>query len=93
MFIKNIYKAYKVSNRFDDDISSVCAAFNIELKNKKVKFFRAAYGGMAEIPKRAINCEKILLNSPFTEEFINKAKNALQKDFQPHPSLIISDLL
>tara|TARA_Y100000590_G_scaffold448349_1_gene584862 strand:+ start:810 stop:2249 length:1440 start_codon:yes stop_codon:yes gene_type:complete len=83
LFANNIYKAYKVSNRFDDDISSVCAAFNIELKNKKVKFFRAAYGGMAEIPKRATNCEKVLLNSPFTEEFINKAKIALQKDFRP----------
>lgn len=83
LFLNNVYKAYKVSNRFDDDISTVCAAFNIELKNNKVKFFRAAYGGMAAIPKRATKCEKVLLNSPFNEEFINKAKMALQKDFQP----------
>jgi len=83
LFPNNIYKAYKVSNRFDDDISSVCAAFNIGMKNKKVNFFRAAYGGMSEIPKRAIYCEKILLNSPFTKEFVDKAKLALKKDFHP----------
>ena len=38
---------------------------------------------MAEIPKRAANCEKILLNSPVTEEIIDKAKKALEKDFKP----------
>ena len=83
LFENTIFKAYKVSNRFDDDISSVCAAFNIKIKNKKVKFFRAAYGGMAEIPKRAIYCEKILLNSKFTKESIDEAKFALKKDFKP----------
>ena len=83
LFKNNIYKAYKVSNRFDDDISSVCAAFNIKLENNKIKFFRAAYGGMAAIPKRATNCERVLLNSPFNEEFINRAKIALERDFRP----------
>jgi len=36
LFPKNIFKAYKVSKRFDDDISSVCASFNIEVINKKI---------------------------------------------------------
>ena len=38
---------------------------------------------MASIPKRAKYCEKILLNSPITEQIINKAKEALEKDFKP----------
>ena len=37
LLLKNVFKAYKISKRFDDDISSVCASFNVELKNNKVK--------------------------------------------------------
>ena len=83
LFPKNIFKAYKISKRFDDDISSVCASFNLEVMNKKIKNIRIAYGGMASIPKRAKYCERILLNSPITEKIINKAKEALEKDFKP----------
>ena len=79
----NTFRAYKISKRFDDDISSVCAAFNLEIKKNKVQSVRIAYGGMAAIPKRATYCEKILLNSQVTDEIINKAKKALEKDFQP----------
>ena len=83
LFPKNIFKAYKISKRFDDDISSVCASFNLEVKNNKIKSIRVAYGGMASIPKRAKSCEKILLNSSMTETVITKAKEALEKDFRP----------
>jgi xanthine dehydrogenase small subunit len=55
----------------------------LEIVNKKIKTIRIAYGGMAPIPKRAINCEKILLNSNLSEETIMKAKKILEKDFQP----------
>jgi len=80
---KNIFKAYKISKRFDDDISSVCGAFNLKIVKNKIESVRIAYGGMAEIPKRAIFCEKILLKSLINEETINKAKEALEKDFKP----------
>ena len=79
----NIFKAYKISKRFDDDISSVCAAFNIGIKKNKVQNIRIAYGGMAATPKRAFYCEKILSNSLVTDEIIHKAKKALEKDFKP----------
>jgi xanthine dehydrogenase small subunit len=82
-FKKNIFKAYKISKRIDDDISSVCASFNLEIVNKKIKNIKIAYGGMAAIPKRAIYCEKILLNSNFSEDIILKAQKTLEKDFQP----------
>ena len=38
---------------------------------------------MAAIPKRAIFCEKELLKSLLNEDTINKAKEALEKDFKP----------
>ena len=79
----NIFKAYKISKRIDDDISSVCASFNLAIVNKKIKSIKIAYGGMAAIPKRAIYCEKVLLNSNFSENIILKAQKSLEKDFQP----------
>ena len=83
LFPKNIFKCYKISKRFDDDISSVCASFNLKLINKKIKNIKIAYGGMAPIPKRAKYCEMVLLNSPITEQVIEKAKEALEQDFKP----------
>ena len=38
---------------------------------------------MSAIPKRATYCEKVLLNSSITKEVIEKAKEALEKDFVP----------
>tara|TARA_B100000315_G_scaffold103502_1_gene94850 strand:+ start:334 stop:1770 length:1437 start_codon:yes stop_codon:yes gene_type:complete len=83
IYKKNIFKAYKISKRVDDDISSVCASFNLEIANKRIKNIKIAFGGMAEIPKRAFNCEKILINSNLSEDIFEKAKNILEKDFSP----------
>ncbi len=38
---------------------------------------------MANIPQRAISCEKILLNSSMSDNIISKAKKSLEKDFKP----------
>ena len=83
IFKKNIFKAYKISKRIDDDISSVCASFNLAIVNNKITNIKIAYGGMAAIPKRAIYCEKMLLNTNFSEDIIIKAQKSLEKDFQP----------
>ena len=80
---KNIFKAYKISKRIDDDISSVCASFNVEINNNIIKKIKIAYGGMSNIPKRAFNCEKILLNSYLSDKTIKKAKRLLEKDYKP----------
>ena len=92
LFEDNTFKAYKVSKRFDDDISSVCAAFNLEIVKNRIQNVRIAYGGMAAIPKRAIYCEEILSNSLVTEEIIHKAKKALEKDFKPISDMRASGL-
>ena len=82
---KGILKIYKISKRYGDDISGICAAFNIEIKDKKIKFFKLAFGGMASTPKIANAVQRVLLNSstPVTEEKIHKAKQALEIDFKP----------
>ena len=79
----NIFKAYKISKRFDDDISSVCGSFNLEINKDYIKKVKIAYGGMSEVPKRAIKTEKILKNSKFSEEIFDKATKNLEKDFSP----------
>lgn len=83
LFKNNTFKAYKVSKRFDDDISSVCAAFNLKITKNKIENARISYGGMASTPKRAFLCEKVLLNSLITDTLIHKAQTALEKDFVP----------
>ena len=83
IYKNNVFKVYKISKRFDDDISSLCASFNLEIVNKKIKKAIIAYGGMAEIPKRATNCENFLNNKNLSLDSFEKAKNFLEKDFTP----------
>ena len=78
-----IFKAYKISKRFDDDISSVCGSFSFLIKKNKIIKVAIAYGGMSEIPKRALTIEKKLINSEFSENTFSKAVNLINKDFSP----------
>ncbi|KLN59205.1 FAD-binding molybdopterin dehydrogenase [Kiloniella spongiae] len=79
-----IFRSYKISKRFDQDISALLAAFRLTIDNGKVTQARIAYGGMAGIPKRAEHTEKVLvgidLNASQTWE---KAAKALEQDFTP----------
>ena len=83
LYKNNIFKAYKISKRFDDDISSLCASFNLEINSNKIKNAFIAFGGMSEIPKRAKICEKILKNKQLSLDNFLKAGNNLEKDFSP----------
>ena len=80
---KNIFKAYKISKRFDDDISSVCGSFSFLIKRNIIMKASIAYGGMSEIPKRAKTIEKDLINSKFSENTFSRAVNLIDKDFSP----------
>jgi xanthine dehydrogenase small subunit len=77
------FRAYKVSKRLDDDISAVCAAFNLRIENGVIEQARVAFGGMAAIPKRAHACEAALLDKPFNQATLEKACLALAQDFTP----------
>jgi xanthine dehydrogenase small subunit len=75
--------AWKVSKRFDQDISAVCGAFHLALEDGRVVAARIAFGGMAGIPKRARAVEAALLGQPFTEAGVAAADAAWAEDFQP----------
>ncbi|MDN7139054.1 xanthine dehydrogenase small subunit [Pseudomonas sp. JQ170] len=77
------FRAYKVSKRLDDDISAVCAAFNLRIENGVVQAARMAFGGMAAIPKRARACEAALVGKPWNQASIERACQALAEDFTP----------
>lgn len=79
----DVVASYKVSKRFDQDISALCAAFRLRLEKGKVKDVRIAYGGMAAIPKRARHCEDALRGAPWNEKSVMKAMRSLDKDFSP----------
>nr|WP_232239724.1 xanthine dehydrogenase small subunit [Pseudomonas alkylphenolica] len=77
------FRAYKVSKRLDDDISAVCAAFNLRIENGVVEAARIAFGGMAAIPKRARACEAALVGKALNQASIERACQALAEDFTP----------
>ncbi len=76
-------KCYKISKRFDQDISAVLGCFNINVENGKVSAARIAFGGMAATPKLAKHAMKALIGSSWDQDAINRAKTALEKDFSP----------
>ncbi len=74
---------YKLSKRFDQDISAVCAAFALHLDGDRVVDIKVAFGGMAAIPKRAAQTEAFLTGKNWNEENIQQAMQLLKLDFQP----------
>jgi xanthine dehydrogenase small subunit len=77
------FKAWKISKRFDQDITAVLGAFAITLENSVVRDMRAAFGGMAGTPMRAKKCEAALIGQPWNDETLNAARLALVDDFKP----------
>jgi xanthine dehydrogenase small subunit len=75
--------AYKISKRFDQDISAVCAAFAIALEGGTIRGARVAFGGMAATPRRAPACEAALAGQPWNEATCERAAAALAKDYTP----------
>lgn len=75
--------AYKVSKRFDQDISAVCAGFALRLEGGRVRHVCLAYGGMAAIPARAIRAEAALIGQLWSEGAVRAAMAAMAGDFTP----------
>ena len=78
-----VFRIYKLSKRFDQDISAVCAGVSIGVKDGRVTDARVAFGGMAATPKRATACEAALAGKPWTEATVRAAAQALARDLQP----------
>jgi xanthine dehydrogenase small subunit len=81
---RSLFHVSKVSKRFDEDISALCATFRLELDaHGRVLAARLAFGGMAATPKRARAAEVALMGRPFDESAVKSAQAALAQDFAP----------
>jgi xanthine dehydrogenase small subunit len=79
-----IGRFYKVSKRVLDDISTVAAAFALDLDDEgKVTRARLAYGGIAATPIRAHDAERVLVGERFTLGTVRKACAVLGKSVNP----------
>ncbi len=76
-------KCYKLSKRFDQDISAVCGCFNITIEGSVVATARIAFGGMAGTPKRATSVEAALIGKAWSEETVRHAMGAFKEDYTP----------
>jgi len=76
-------RVYKISKRFDQDISALCGGFNLSVADGKVQAARIAFGGMAGIPKRAAAVEAALIGRDWTKDTIEAALPAFADDFTP----------
>lgn len=76
-------RAYKISKRYDCDISALFAALALELDGGIVKSARFAFGGMAAVVKRARGAEAAVTGRPWTEATVQAAMAALDGDYTP----------
>lgn len=80
---QDTFACYKLSKRFDQDISAVLGAFQIIQTEGVVSQARIAFGGMAGIPKRATHVEAALIGAPFDEAALDRAASAWEKSYEP----------
>ena len=76
-------RAYKVSKRFDQDITAVCVAMRLELRHGVVAAARIGVGGMAAVPARARETEATLVGSAWDEAAAGRAARRLRAEFHP----------
>jgi xanthine dehydrogenase small subunit len=79
-----VVRSYKISKRFDCDISALCTGFSLVLDaGGRVRQVRLAYGGMAATVRRARAAEAALTGRPWNEATLRAAQAALTNDFTP----------
>jgi xanthine dehydrogenase small subunit len=76
-------RAYKISKRFDCDISALCAGLSLRLDGERVKDIRIAFGGLAATVKLAATAQAALIGQPWTQASVHAAQAALAHDFKP----------
>jgi xanthine dehydrogenase small subunit len=78
------FRAFKITKRFDEDISAVLAAFCLTVEGGRISQARVAFGGMAAIPKRAGAVEENLRGLSLTDaRRWRAAAAAVDNDFTP----------
>jgi xanthine dehydrogenase small subunit len=76
-------RAYKISKRYDDDISAVCLVVNVRVDGGVVAHVSIGAGGVAATPARAVETEAVLRGQPWALASVQRATAALRAEFQP----------
>jgi xanthine dehydrogenase small subunit len=79
----DLSRVYKISKRFDDDISAVCLALSLHLLDGKVSSASIGVGGVAATPVRAVKTEAALNGQAWTQASVQLAMSTLRSEFQP----------
>ena len=78
-----LVRVYKVSKRFEDDISAVCLAVSVRIQNGQVVHASIGAGGVAATPVRASQTEAALIGQPWTQATVEQAMAVLRREFTP----------
>ncbi len=76
-------RVYKISKRYDDDISALCLAINLHITDGTVTRASIGAGGVAATPVRATKTEAALLGQPWTLATVQLAMATLRAEFSP----------
>ena len=76
-------RVYKISKRFDDDISAICLALNFRIEGGRVVSASIGVGGVAATPMRARKTEAALAGKAWTLDAVQRAITILRAEFQP----------
>ncbi|BDT67100.1 hypothetical protein os1_12690 [Comamonadaceae bacterium OS-1] len=79
----NFMRVYKISKRFDDDISAICLALSLTVEDGTVTAASIGVGGVAATPVRAVQTQAALVGQPWTLATAHAAAAALRAEFQP----------
>ena len=79
----DVFRVWKVSKRYDQDISTVCGAFHLTMDGDRIAACRIAFGGMAAVPKRASAMESALTGKALTADVAGDCARAAANDFKP----------
>jgi xanthine dehydrogenase small subunit len=79
----SLLRAYKISKRYDDDISAVCLVLNLTLDAGVVSDISIGAGGVAATPVRARQTEAALHGQPWTLASVQAAMLTLRAEFEP----------
>ena len=76
-------RVYKISKRFDDDISAICLALNLHIEDGMVHAASIGVGGVAATPVRARRTEQALVGKPWSADLVQATIPVLRAEFQP----------
>ena len=80
---QELLRVYKISKRYDDDISAVCLAVNLQIDKGIVSNASIGAGGVAATPVRAVQTEAALTGQPWTPQAVQQAITTLRAEFSP----------